>query len=330
MSKSLPTRMFTALHFRPGPSEEPRVENKDFLLSFLSVGVWTRCITLSDHVEVLRKPNPSPLKRYASTIGVYQELGLLTEDAIATLVAWSLWSSDKSQSLADIVYRLILARDAQGASHYTRARMEKVKADLVAGGKIRLDGRRYLQGLLNGVPERDLPTLLGVPWSRTPSVKLVPRQFRLAWQSLPAMIADHVRVLTDSSNELTTAYFNKLKHGPQLVIQNPRRVAESMKIARADLESIPDRNMIRLLFNGSRTAISHAELSANKRTAPFLLDDGDNARALLHGGAIKTALFMWFVGRFLFGCSFKGMEIPDLPVDSSLEPLIEENLRPFI
>jgi hypothetical protein len=330
MPLPLPTRLFTSFHFRPGPSEEPRVENSDFILSFLRVGIWIRCITLSDHVEVLRKPSPSPLKRYAATIGLYQELGLLTEDAIATLVAWSLWSSDKSQSLADIVYRLSLARETQGASHYTRAQMEKVTTDLAAGRKIRVDGRRYLQGLLSGIPERDLPTLLGVPWSRTPSVKLVPKQYKLAWHSLPAMIADHVSVLTDSRSELTTTYFNKLKHGPQLVIQNPRRVAESMNIAEADLASTPDRNMIRLLFHGSRTTISHAELSENKRTAPFLLDDGDNARALLHGGAIKTALFMWILGRFLFGCSFKGMEIPDLPADSLLEPLIEENLRSFI
>lgn len=63
---------------------------------------------------------------------------------------------------------------------------------------------------------------LGYKWKKVPSVKLIPRQHNEVWKQLPS----ELRRLASSFHverqvPRVAAAYNKLKHGPQLIIQNP-------------------------------------------------------------------------------------------------------------
>ena len=90
-----------------------------------------------------------------------------------------------------------------------------------------------------------------------------------------------------------TAACNKLKHGPQLVVQNPaehaRRFGNSPEVARelAGHEAF-DRPGIRMLFAGARTGGRPADESL-KSVAPFLIDDEGAVRKLFFGTMVHQA-----------------------------------------
>ena len=107
------TRLFTTLNLMPGPTPESPLTNEASLYSFLDAGVWMRCLAMQSHVAVLANQQASRLQRFAASIGIYQQMGLAIEDALATLVAWSIWATDKSASLPDIAFRMVLRATAE-------------------------------------------------------------------------------------------------------------------------------------------------------------------------------------------------------------------------
>lgn len=77
-------RLFQTLNLFPGPIPEAPVSNESYMWSFLSAGVWMRCLAVEPHVAVLANRDSSRLQRFAATIVIYQQVGLSIEDALAT------------------------------------------------------------------------------------------------------------------------------------------------------------------------------------------------------------------------------------------------------
>ena len=111
-----------------------------------------------------------------------------------------------------------------------------------------------------------------------PSVKLIPKRHIKCWEYLPQEFRRIAGSFYDERHiPRVTAAYNKLKHGPQLVIQNPmdraRRFGSSSDLATqlAWYQAV-DKPSVRLLFAGARTRPGPTDGGA-RSVAPFLIDD---------------------------------------------------------
>jgi hypothetical protein len=319
------TRLFTTLYVGAGPTVEQPVSSEWFLRSFLSVGVWIRSLTMERHVRVLVEPSATDLQRLAASAGVYQEFGLAAEDALVTLVAWSVWSRDKAQSLPDIVSKVSL-KSATDPTPLHRREIEAVWQKFDAGRRMSVDGRRYLNGLVIGSRTDQLPQLFGIPWKATPSVKLVPRQHARSWTKLPEAIQAYVGILTEPRSELVTACLNKIKHGPQLIVDRPKDVAARRGHPPDSVSEMGNQSLIRLLMDGKRTQETQSELASPTRVAPFILTDGENAKRLLLDSVVGLASFLHNVGFWLYRTSFADLPAPKIQSDRKLDELIRDHV----
>jgi hypothetical protein len=324
LSRILPISngLYTTLNLRPGLTDEPPVSSQEFLLSYLEAGLWLRCLAAQSHINTLSAERSSRLERLAASAGIYTQLGLATEDAIAMLVAWSFWSMDNSVNLVDLIYRISL-RVSDEKSGYTALEMTDLKSKVFGSRKIPIDGRRYLRSLTAGIQQRDLPALFGVRWKQNPSVKVVPKEESATWQMLPRSISEYVQILSDARSELSSACYNKLKHGPQLIVGRPSDAAARMGFTEEQYKLLGELELIRILGYGSQIATTHEEMLKGVRRAPFLLDDLDNSRRLFDRAIVATASFMFMLGRYVYGCTFIGSPMPKRPTDPGLVDILE-------
>ncbi len=314
------TTAFATLSLPPG--QEPPITNESFLRSYLEVGVWIRCIAMQSHVIALSNALSSRLERFAASAGVYQQIGLGVEDAVATLIAWSIWTHDQSTSLADIMAQVLLQTDRRGTP-YSPKEMNALKNKFFDRKRVHVDGRRYLAALVDGVEARNIPRLFGIAWKPHPSVKLVSKVEMDFWNKLPATLILHINMLTDPMTQVASACYNKLKHGPQLTVGKPKDLLRQLAYPDSELQKMPETGLLRILMDGARTEMTYEEIEKKQAVAPFLLDDADNAVRLLRQSALDSAIFMFGLGRYVYGCAFRGHKIPDWPADHGLMPLVE-------
>jgi hypothetical protein len=237
--------------------------------------------------------------------GFYQQVGLQAEDAISNLVVWSIWSQDKSQSFADLLNRTSLRfyppRQPLDDSYSVGVRQRF----LTTNKRVEVNAVEYLASI-GRVSDSELPAQFGIPWNRFPSVRVIPPEHRKVWDMLPFTFREILRPLSTNGEVLASCY-NKLKHGPQLIIANPLEVAQSRGHPPSQI-SAPGGFLltptIRLLLYGSRTQETPEESAASTRVAPFLLDDTENARHWLLQSLVHTANFLFVAGTWIFNFAF--------------------------
>src|SRR4249919_3511248 len=100
------TRTFISTSLAPGPTSEPNLTSKEYLSSFLEYACWLRPLSARGHLQVLEDKQSRELEKLAALTSFAQLAGQITEDAMTTYVAWSIWSHDKDRSLPDILKRL--------------------------------------------------------------------------------------------------------------------------------------------------------------------------------------------------------------------------------
>ena len=138
---------------------------------------------------------------------------------------------------------------------------------------------------------------LGYKWRKLPSVKLMPTKYMSFWATLP----DELQRISASFHDerhlprLTAAY-NKLKHGPQLIVQNPldraRRFATVPDVTQelGGYDAL-DKPGIRLLLSGATTAGTPPQGNAGSN-APFLIDDEGALAKLFFETMVYHATFL--------------------------------------
>ncbi|WP_459575126.1 hypothetical protein [Cupriavidus sp. 8B] len=287
-----------------GPVAEPPITSKQFLDSFLEYGCWLRPLAAWTHLQAFERENARELESLASLGSFYQLAGQVVEDALTMLVAWSIWGTDKQQSLADIVERLQLRLSVSSKSPIGPGYVESIQQKILKSSKrVDVHPREYLSELLTRRDEF-LPGSFGIAWKRNPSVKLIPRDVLPLWQNLARFIKEGVTPLLDPRGSLLAACYNKIKHGPQIIVCDPFEIAKIRGLA-ADPKDLMLNNLsIRLLLRGSRVQETNEELEEAERISPFIFDDADNMRRWFFQQIIHTTSLLHSLGTFVFNTSY--------------------------
>ena len=301
MIPRLTHRLFLTLGLEPGPVAEPPISNLEFLNGYLDLGVWLRVVNAHAQLEIIRSVKSSQIQRLAALAGFYQQVGLAAEDALSNLIAWSVWASDDKLNLADILRRTSLRfaikkkPDVEGYCSAIRAQF------LNTSKRVDLNPEVYLESI-SQTPDAGLPAQFGIPWKRNPSVRLVPRVLWKQWDMLPHALRSTIGALIGRNSGLLTSCYNKLKHGPQLILADPIRIAK----ARGHLKGIEDLPgpTLRLLLDGSRTQETQEEFESGHRVSPFLVEDVDNAVRQFFQSIVHTANLLFVSGTWLFNVRF--------------------------
>lgn len=331
MSNSFETpysqRTYTTLSLPSGPNPEPAVTSEAFLKSFLTTGVWLRAFALESHAKVLANPNTSRLQKLAASVAVYQQIGLAVEDAIVTLVAWSLWARHNDLNLADLYSRISLRLvpspkqlDAQDLDDFRQK---------IRNGRAIIDGRAYLRALTNDLTDIELPALFGVGWKKHPSVHLVQgMDDQKAWAAMPWTLREHIKLLINPKSEITTICLNKIKHGPQVMLDSPREIGMKRGFSNIRVENADPANLqlVRVLTQGSRTQELESEVAQKTHVAPFILDDPHNAYRWLNGPVMDLPMFFFLFGRWLLKMRFPEQPLLEWPSDPALGVLFRDNV----
>jgi hypothetical protein len=144
--------------------------------------------------------------------------------------------------------------------------------------------------------------LLGLDWKRTPSVKVAKGDELIFWEKLPKALEELFTVLSSPSALNISLAYNKIKHGPQIVMSDLVSYIRALGSDNAVIKSLEDklkvRNLssetLRILFKGSQTN-KHPD-----QPFPTLwLDDDTEAIEVLfaHGfynlGKVPWLIAMW-------------------------------------
>jgi hypothetical protein len=293
-------------HLAKASREEPPIQNEEFLRSYVEFGSSLRSVTAYQQHKVLRDTGASMLERFAALCAFYQAIGNLYEDLAATAVAFTSWAKNRSLLLADIYERTFLTSRPESVCPDRVYHDERAEVIASTTKTVKVCAQQFFESLGTLTGEQLLQAL-GIPWKHFPSVKLVPREFSQAWEALPEHTKELLRPLADKKSLFLTTSYNKLKHGPQMVVMNPfRRAIEQRGITEIPLETreLTDRLHVRLLFDGARTQELPGELEDGKRVAPFLFDQPDLLEGMLinlvSAGHIMR-LLAWWLYKVVFG-----------------------------
>ena len=265
------------LNLSPSDVDEPGISNDEFLDSLDTIGVWLRVLAAYDSLERYASPDSTQAQRLAALSNIYLQLGAQLEDQAVSLIAFSVWAKNRDLVLADLFYRVFITRPKKPMP---RSEIRAVHAELKTDSptSVRVDQRAFFREVAEMTDAAIVEFFLGYDWRAVPSVKLIPKQHIEVWKGLPGEFRRMAGSFYDEgqSPRLTAAY-NKLKHGPQLTLQNPvdraRRFGSSPDIA-AQLARYHalDKPGVRLLFAGARTRREPADGDVAS-VAPFLIDD---------------------------------------------------------
>ena len=207
---------------------------------------------------------------------IYLRLGAQFEDQAVLLVAISVWSKNRNLVLRDLFSRIFVRgkRSSEG-SEIQRVHEKLSYEDSKA---VPVDPKAFFREAAEMTEAEIVEFFLGYRWKADPSVKLVPRRHTQFWKNLPnelKRIADSF--YDDRHVPRVMAAYNKIKHGPQLVVQNPVDRAKrfsnlsdvASELARNDSF---DKPAVRLLFDGASTSPESTD-GSGRSPAPFLVDD---------------------------------------------------------
>ena len=283
------------LNLDPSKVDEPVVSNDEFLDSLERVGVWLRVLAAHDSLERYISPDASATQRLAALSNIYLQLGAQCEDQAAVLIAFSVWSHNRDLSLPDLFFRILVTRSK---SPPTGSAIAKAHRKLATAGltRVSVDTKSFFREVAEMTDAEIVPFFLAYRWRDVPSVKLIPERHLKVWKDLPGELRRIARSLSDERQiPRVTAAFNKIKHGPQLVVQNPMDRARRFGNPAAFEEQWTwcqplDKPSVRLLFSGASTRPEPTSGDSGS-VAPFLIDDEGAVRRIFFGTMVYHATF---------------------------------------
>lgn len=275
--------------------DEPSVSNDEFLQSLDTIGVWLRVFAAYDSLQRYSSPDSSSAQRLAALSNIYLQLGAQLEDQAVSLIAFSIWSRNRDLVLADLFAKIVLRRRNKKAPSEVHAVLERFNSK--KRKNVSVDQRSFFQEVA-GMPDAEIVELfLGYKWRAKPSVKLIPATHIDVWKNLPAELRRIAGSFYDAKQiPRITAAYNKLKHGPQLVAQNPADLVRRFGTPCDHGKQLAqhkwlDRIGIRLLFAGSRTRPESTEVGSAS-VAPFLIDDERAVRKIFFDTMVYQATLL--------------------------------------
>ena len=309
--------------------DEPPIENRKFLRSYLSYGAWLRCVSARRQLEILAGAKDQTIERLAATANFYQQIAMQTEDICASLIAMVVLKENKALRLPNILKRISLtaSKGAGGPS------AEDCIAQLANSEKtVKVDVSGFFGYLASHDPIK-LMGVFGLDWSKRPSVKTVPRKLERRWLALPDHIHQLCHSITDRGSTYLTKTFNKIKHGPQLDVVDYFEVLRKLSASSGDqaeesIESLIDRlrsngnypETIRVLYDGANVS-ARDDQSAS---CLFLEDNPSDLRFFFHESQFPMSVVTWSLLSFIYVQEFHEKHI-DMP--SEVATLYEEYAR---
>lgn len=312
-----------AMNLRQGIRPEPEVTNKEFLLSLYDYGIYLRVLAALDHLSQLKDPTCGPVRRFASVSGFYHQLGSHSEDIVSLLVALVAWRADRSLSLPNLLNRLVLRPESPGAPERKIYVDEKITRLISTQKRTFIDPHVFVAYLHKFSP-MELVQVLGIPWRKNVSVKFVPEHQRNAYSMYPTALHEVVRTLFQP---ILDALRNKIKHGPQVIIANPRDCAAKRDIIEPSLSEVPNKAYLRILADGARTQEKSGELEQGDRVAPFLLDELEVLESFFYETFIFRGEIMLLTVRILLTYVLGERNLAGVP--SELVSIVQERDKYF-
>lgn len=299
--KSNPVKFL--LSIAPGPKREPDVNSEEYLRSLILAGAWLRVLPARMALDAIRSSSSSPLEKAAAQVQFYQNIGAQVEDLGVFLVAASAWVMNDSESLADLVSRVFLkpdSRDTKTDEEYS-AHVARILGS--KGRRLSVDPQRFFREAGEKSDRDIVKFFLGFEWNSVPSAKTVLQTDRDAWLVLPKALRDICNGFSAPEGPLLGAAYNKLKHGPQMVLKNAVVAAEDRGHSGKELGELKrwlgDGQHVRLLFRGARVQDEQGELEEGTRTAPFIIGSSRELEKMFYETMVHQGNIMSLMGHFL-------------------------------
>jgi hypothetical protein len=143
------------------------------------------------------------------------------------------------------------------------------------------------------MPARALLKAMGIPWKPTPSYRFIRRGEEEFWRMWPEAFRHGVVevLLGDPNKGLLSHCYNKLKHGPQMIVASPAASLRTRGHPDDHVDSFCSRmpgRLPRILNRGSRLQEAAGEEVPGFRVAPFLLIDSVAMEGILRGMLLPT------------------------------------------
>jgi hypothetical protein len=287
--------------------DSPPISNSAFLDSYIQLGVWIRLVHVYEQISIIESTD-EPMRRLAAVASVFSAFGALTEDVSATFLAWIAWNRCHDLRLADALYNIVLTEDIKARPSV--AYVDNVVGALIAGKRARIDAQVFARSLLahGGVAALQL---LGLPWKKVPSVKVAKGEELRFWERLPKTLEEVLTVLSSDASRSVRFSYNKIKHGPQLVVDDlssfNRRLGVDAAIIAAIEASLQARRMtpatLRILFKGATTSRTATEPGP---PTLWIDDDTSSIRRLLACEYYNLGKLPWLLGTWLRKLRFNG------------------------
>lgn len=276
-----------------------QIDNEEFLESYVRLGAWLRLIQAFDALKTIRQTNDSA-HRLAATAAIFSALGALVEDVNATLLAWICWNKNSQLRLADILFNASFVRDAKQTPG--DAFLDGVVSLLSTGKRARVDPQAFAKTLLSK-DARAVLRLVGLDWKAQPSVKVARGDELILWAKLPTATKQTLEVLASGSTVSISLAYNKIKHGPQVLVSNLvdylQETGADEEMLRTVTKSLRLRglspNTLRILFKGSETKRT---VSGDLATL-WLDDDTEAIEALVAFDFFLLGKLPWLVAMWI-------------------------------
>lgn len=312
---------------RNGPNPEPEIDSKRFLNSFLEYSCWSRSLIARQSFLIISGKEYGELEKLAALVSFYQNIGVVIEDALTTYIAWSLWANDKSQKIPNILNRIVLKLTDPKKQKDVQTREEIIKKFQESDRQIIIYARHFLQETLQ-CHDNDIPNRFGINWKKNPSVKLVTRDQLEFWNNLGSHIRESLNPLLDPKNDLIASCYNKIKHGPQIIIDNLQNSAISRGYSDDQIKNLDlDKKTIRFLLDGARTQDTDEEQASSKRCAPFLISDTENIQQILYKNIYYISTMQFIHGTWLYNSTYIKDQRPFTPKYNEIQEIIKEAMR---
>ena len=124
------------------------------------------------------------------------------------------------------------------------------------------------------------------------------------WDKLGSVIRETIRPLTDRKGVLLASTYNKIKHGPQIMVMP---ISDALKRRGYQAGTLPEelKLSVRALLAGSDVQETDDELAAGVRRAPFLVDDAANMKRWFNQQMVHNVNALYVLGTWLFNSNFQ-------------------------
>jgi hypothetical protein len=311
------------VHVERGELPEGAISNEAFVRSLYQYGIWLRPFAARDHLANAVSATDGSVPRIASAAGFYTQLAAQTEDAESLFIAFAAWRNDRTALLADILDRIQIVDAPTSRIDGQAAFDAALKRLLQTTKRVRVD-RRSAMEFLTALPAARLIEVLGVPWRPKPSVQLFSARVQNDLARFPEQLKHVMSLHCDYARANLDASHNKIKHGPQVVIDSIQQCAMRRNIAGLPLQ-LPNRSMLRILLSGARTEQSDLEDHSRLSPAPFLNDDPSALLKLFHRTMMLEAMMLSTVIKFVLAYTLKVIPVPKH--GQEVLQLVEEDVK---